>query len=175
LLSRAVDDGAVSFRLELDKRQKALSGPMARLRRLVQKVVLLVPVLVLLVKLGGQERIEAWLSQGGITGLVKILVGVLTSLFSVEGLVGLTVLGLCQVLLVWRMAMRRIRKTEREAERLAGGSINQLNQRMDDAVNRIGLQRQQSIEQVRRGLDRFRDLKSSILTADTAATNSPAG
>jgi hypothetical protein len=174
VISRAIHDAARSFGQELENRKKALSGRLARFRRLAQKVVLLVPVVILLVKLAGHERIEAWVDSGSFKGFIKIITGLLTSLFSVEGLVGLSVLAICEVMLIYWLSVRRIRKTEREAESLSRSAINHLTRGLDRAVDQIRDERQRSLERVHGGLDRFKGLRSALLTDDSALSHDPA-
>lgn len=162
LIQRAVDKASKTFVHEVEGRKRALSGSVARWRRMMQKLVLFVPVPILILKLAGPMRIEAWLDNPGPANSAKILLGIAASLFSSDGLIGLAVLGICEIMLVYWLAVRRIKKIERSAEQTARDAIGYLSENLDSLVQQVRGEQEDSLMRVQKGIDRFASLKSAF-------------
>ena len=114
------------------------------------------------------ERIEAWLDGPSVASSLKIVLGLLTALFSSEGLTGLFVLVIAQLGLIYVLATRKMRRFEKEAQRLAQFAIESLETRLDRVVHRVRTERQESLELIQDGINRLTELSSEF-----AAGNQP--
>lgn len=161
-MDRAVEDVSSSLVEMIQRRNSALNGSSARWRRGLQKLVFFLPVPVLLIKLAGLSRIEAWLDAPSLAGVFKILVAVISSLFGSEGLIGLIVLGICELFVAYWLAVRRVRKIERESEKLSQRATEHLDRTLDSIVERVREERTDHLNRMKRGLDRWNALKSSL-------------
>ncbi|MEW6138880.1 MAG: GTPase [Thermodesulfobacteriota bacterium] len=143
-------------------RSATVNGSAAKWRRGVQKAVLFLPIPILVMKLAGVSRIESWVNNPTAGGLLNIVISVLSSLFSSEGLVGLLVLGICQLFLAYWLAVRRVRTIEREAEKIARWATEHLEKSLAGAVRQIRGDAQSRVLRIRQGLDRWNELTSSL-------------
>jgi len=130
-----------STRLAQDLQQRINDPRLLRTRwlRLWQRLVLSLPVFILVIKLAGVERIEAWSAHPSLAGGGTLILGFLTSLFGTDGLVGLLVLVICEFVLILFLAVRRTKEIERNSVRLArteleslGAGLNSLGRNIRD-------------------------------------------
>lgn len=162
MMDRAVKDTSTGLLQMALSRNNALNGPAARWRRGVQTLVLLFPVPILVVKLSGLPRIDAWIDNPTMTGALKILVGVLSSLFGSEGLVGLVVLGISQIFLAYWLAARRVRKIEKESGKLSRWAIDHLRRTLDSVARQAREERRACLSHIKQGIDRWNTLTLSL-------------
>jgi GTP-binding protein EngB required for normal cell division len=162
LMNRAVDQASKLFAQKMKQRKESLAGRLAGWRRFGQRAVLSIPALILIVRLSGPATIEAWLDHPSLTGGLKILVGFLTSLFSSDGLTGLTVLLICELFLVFYLAARRIKRIEKYARGLAASAIKDLDGRFDAATHRLGEKRRETVQRIQEGIDHLNSLSATF-------------
>ncbi len=167
LLNAAVQDASKAFVQHISSRVQSLKGSLARWRRFGQKLVLFLPVPFLLLRLSGLERIEAWLDAPSVAGTFKILLGLFMTLFSPEGLTGLLVMAICQIILVYFLAAGRIRKLEKDSRNLAGSAMAYLGSRLDSVAAKIEAQRRQTIAHMQDGIDILTALNSEFSSVDS--------
>lgn len=166
LVAQAVKEGTALFQLELEKQKRALQGFSSRFRRLWQKLVLFIPLVLLVTKLAGHEHLRAWADEPTFSGVLTMFLGILTSLFGAEGLIGLAVFLICEGILIGFMGARRMGKLERAAEKLARSAIDYLESSLDSVCTRMREQRRDALEGISRGIDRLNRLTSSFDSAD---------
>ena len=167
LIHVAVQNASRAFaRHFTDSEPRKGLGP--RWRRLVQKAALFLPVPILFLRLSGLKRVEAWLDYPSFTGGLKIVIGLLTSLFSSEGLIGLLVLAICQLVIIYALASGRIRKIEKDARRLARSAMEYLEACLDSVVRNVRNERQESIVRVQEGIDQLTALSSRFSASSTS-------
>jgi hypothetical protein len=154
------------FAEELELREKGLAGRFARLRRFWQKLLMLVPAAILVLKLAGPARVESWWNHPTIGGAVGMILAFLTTLFSAEGLAGLCVLLICEALLSYYLAARRMGKMEREAHQLADSSIARIQGALKLVADRARAAREQTVNRIEEGINRLEALESSLKSAD---------
>jgi len=142
----------------VDYRRKYLTGQFSRWRRLWQKFVLFLPVPILIAKLTGYPRIEWWMDHPSLAGALKLVLALLTSLFSADGLAGLVALLIFEVLLTFYMAARRRKKLQRQAANIAHAAVSYLQESLDSAIRKVEAQRRERLELVRGGIDRWKSL-----------------
>lgn len=162
LLAAAVRQSRKHCTMAVQHRIQAQTGMFSRWKRLGQKIFLTLPALFLLLKLAGLQRIEIWLDAPNVSGLFSIILAIATSLFSSEGLIGLVVLLIVEILLIHWLATRRIRKIEREAKTLAGAVMNDLQEKLEQANGRILENRERIVNGMRLGLTVLEDLKKTF-------------
>ncbi|MDQ7781973.1 MAG: GTPase [Desulfomonilaceae bacterium] len=167
LLDAAVREASKAFVQSLEARMRSLSGPMARWRRFGQKLVLFMPVPFLVLRLTGLGRIEAWFESPSLSGAFTMMLALISSLFSSEGLTGLLVLAICQIFLVYVLAGRRIRKLEKDAGILAESAVRHLDSRLDAVVAKVEDQRRRSIAHMQEGIRTLSALTSEFPTVDS--------
>ena len=89
-------------------------------------------------------------------GALKIVLLFLTSLFGSEGLVGLAVLVMCELIIIWYLASNRIKKLEKWASRLADSGIMHLQSALDSVVARLRAEREEVATNIQQGIDRLK-------------------
>lgn len=161
LMDVAIEDASRSFAQHFGAKESS-TGLIARLRRLKQKLVLFLPVPILILRLVGMERIEAWLDGPGLSSSIKIVLALLTALFTSEGLIGLLVLAICQIILLYALASGRIRRIEKDSRQLAQSAMEYLETCLDSVVTRVREERRESIMRVQEGIDRLNALSSEF-------------
>ncbi|MFH1112581.1 MAG: GTPase [Pseudomonadota bacterium] len=166
LLNASVKDASRAFVQNLAGRVQSLRGPFARLRRFGQKTALGVPVLLLILRLCGLERLEACLDSPSLACTLKLFFALFTTLFSSEGLTGLLVMAICQVIIVYFLAAGRIRKLEKDSRNLADSAMTHLNARLDSVAAKIEAQRKRSIAHMQEGIAALTALNAEFLSAD---------
>ena len=167
LLNAAVKDASKTFVQNLNSRMKSLHGPFARWRRFWQKLVLFMPVPFLVLQLCGLERIEAWLDAPSLAGALKVFLALFTALFSSEGLTGLLVMAICQIILVYYLAAGRIRKLEKDSRNLAESALTYLNAKVNSGVAKIEARRKRSIAHMQDGITKLTALTSEFVVVDS--------
>ena len=165
-IERAATEAEALVLQKVRNRSATVNGPAAKWRRGVQKVLLFLPIPILVMKLAGVSRIESWVNNPTVSGLMSIVITILSSLFSSEGLVGLLVLGICQLFLAYWLAVRRVRKIEREAEKIARWATEYLERSLTGAIREIRDDAQNRVLRIRQGLDRWNELISSLGRGD---------
>jgi hypothetical protein len=162
LVTQATEEATNLLLQSVDNRKRNLSGPLSRWRRAWQKFVLFLPVPILVVKLIGYPRVEAWLDQPSIAGALKLVLALLTSFFSSEGLAGLVALLIFEGLLILYMAARRSKKLEKGAKKIAFSAVSYLEERLDSAISKVEAARQEKLELVREGIGRWKALSERL-------------
>lgn len=153
---RAVEGFLETVRL----RRRALQSRLGRLRRLWQRVVLALPVAILALKLTGFRRVEQFVQDPNVSDTIALTLTFLTSLFGPEGLIGLLVLLICEVLLIWRLAVRRARKLEREADKIVDRAFESLNTHYQSIARAHQERRDTTLAALEQGIERFNVLQS---------------
>jgi hypothetical protein len=67
-----------------------------------------------------------------------------------------------QVILSFFLAARRIRKTEKDARRLARYAVNRIDECLDVASRRIKENRNSQIQRIQQGIDRLNTIRNSF-------------
>ncbi|MEW6115164.1 MAG: hypothetical protein AB1664_23745, partial [Thermodesulfobacteriota bacterium] len=118
-----------------------------------QKIVLALPFLVFAVKLAGLARMEAFLEYPGLTRPLGLVLAMLTNLFSSDGLVGLCVVLICQLLLTWHLASRRVRKLEKKSQSLADAAVENLRRSLVSATEEFREKQRQTAKHIEEGIE----------------------
>jgi hypothetical protein len=167
VVESALRRASAVFTESLHLRRKSMAGLRSRLRRFVQKLVLFLPVPILLVKLIGHARLEAWIDQPSISGGLNMIVALLSSLFSSEGLTGLAVLLICELLLIWYLASARLKRMRKDARRLAASAIRYLDESIKSAEDRAREAREETVQRIEEGINRLADLEQAFTPGHT--------
>jgi hypothetical protein len=157
MLKEAMGQAFRMFAAQVEKKKRSLAGRFSAWRRLWQRCVLCVPAALLVLKLAGWDRIESWLESPSFLGALKLVLALLTSLFGPEGLVGLTALLICEILLILYLAARRNTRIRRMARQLALQGIGFSEAATDSAARSLEAERLETIRTVGKGME---DLKS---------------
>lgn len=161
--SRAEAIGA--FTAQLTRSKESLSGAWSRWRRLFQRLVLWVPVAILVVKLMGEGSINALLDYPSFANALKPVLRLLISIFGPDGLIGMLVLLICEMLLIWYLAAARIRRIERYSRRLAQFGVDHLVRGLESVKKNVRSETQEMLKNIERGLMRLDELNSAIQPA----------
>jgi GTP-binding protein EngB required for normal cell division len=162
MLSKATD-GAYSLLItDVGDRQKSLKGPVSTLTRLWQRTLMGLPAIVFVLKLAGPDRVNMWFDHPTVEGALKIAITFLTSLFGAEGLIGLAVLTICELLVIWYLASSRNKKLDKLAGNLAASGIAYLEAGLDAAFIRIREERAQVAEQMQNGIDQLKAINAEL-------------
>ncbi|MEW6533664.1 MAG: GTPase [Thermodesulfobacteriota bacterium] len=129
-----------------------------------QKTVVALPFLVFAVKLAGLARIEAFLEHPGLTRALGLALAMLTNLFSSDGLVGLCVVLICQLLLTWHLASRRVRKLEKKSQSLADAAVDELRRSLVSATEEFRKKQRQTAEHIEEGIEGLAALEEKFRT-----------
>ncbi|MEJ2716439.1 MAG: 50S ribosome-binding GTPase [Deltaproteobacteria bacterium] len=167
VVESALRRASAVFTESLHLRRKSMAGLRSRLTRFVQKLVLFLPVPVLLVKLIGHARLEAWVDQPSVSGGLNLILALLSSLFSSEGLTGLAVLLICEVLLIWYLASMRLKKMRKDSRRLAASAIRYLDESVKSAEDRAREAREETVRRIEDGINRLADLEQAFTSTRT--------
>jgi hypothetical protein len=162
LISSAKETAYQLFSQSLQRITRSLKGAFSVWTRLWQRTVLALPVALLIIKLLSPDSIEAWLDYPSLAGGLKIFLSFLTSLFGSEGLIGLAVLIIFEVLVIWRLAASRLRKIERMAQGLSDSAINCLEAALDSVFLRIQEDKTISMKRVEDGIEKLRALDAAL-------------
>ena len=146
------------FAQALEKASLSLRGALAFGRRLWQKSVLTAPIILLVAKLVGMESIRGWIDHPSLANSLKIALGFLTALFGSDGLIGLVVLIIFELLLIWWLAARRLKKIERLSKAIADSAFSYLEASFDSVFQRIRGSRAAAMKRVEGGLEKLEAL-----------------
>lgn len=161
VVSSAITKASAMFAKQVESRINAVAGPRAKWTRFFQKLLVMLPLLVLAVKLSGPEAILGWLDAPSFRGALKIVLHLFTSIFGPEGLTGLVALLVCEIFLIWYLASRRIRRLERISNSVARSAIELVDGVFDSIAAKIKSDRTAFIERIESGMNRFQSLKES--------------
>ena len=166
LISGAKRTAYELFAQALEKANLSLGGTLSFARRFWQKSVLAVPIILLVAKLVGTEAIREWIDHPSLANSLTIALGFLTALFGSDGLIGLAVLIIFEILLIWWLAARRLRKIERLAQTIADSAFNYLEASFDSVFHRIQESRITAMKRIEEGLEKLDALtgNESVLT-----------
>jgi GTP-binding protein EngB required for normal cell division len=129
-----------------------------------QKVVLALPFLVFAVKLASLVRIQAFLDQPNFGKAIGVALAVVTNLFSSDGLVGLCVVLICQLLLTWHLASKRLRKLEKRSQALADAAVDELRRSLVSATEEFRKRQLQTAEHIEEGINGLTALEQKFRT-----------
>jgi hypothetical protein len=149
------------FAQAVEKASLSLGGGLAFGRRLWQKSVLALPVILFVAKLVGMEKIGRWIDHPSLADSAKIALGFLTALFGSDGLIGLVALIIFEILLSWWLATRRLRKIERLAKTIVDSAFNYLEASFDSAFQRIQESRITAMKRIEESLKKLETLTGS--------------
>ena len=155
LISGAKRTAYELFAQALEKANLSLGGTLSFGRRLWQKSVLAVPIILLVAKLVGTEAIREWIDHPSLANSVTIALGFLTALFGSDGLIGVAVLIIFEILLIWWLAARRLRKIERLAHTIADSAFNYLEASFDSVFQRIQESRITAMKRIEESLEKL--------------------
>jgi hypothetical protein len=138
----------------LDAASQRLGGIWSVFRRLWQRFVLAVPIGLLLLKLADNSGLS--LSEPGlnIMGILEMILELLKSVFTEQGLFGIYALLIIEALLALQMASGRIRKLERKASELAQATVDALVASFNHTESEIRAHRRQTLEKLEKGLEK---------------------
>ncbi len=170
-LSRASD--AFSHNVALHK--QSVARQFAMFRRLRQRLVLFLPLPLFVLKLAGFARAEAFLDQPSLKGALQLVVYCLAALFGAEGLTGLAVLLICEMLLVWYLAAKRIKKIEKYSSTLAKSAISYLDENLKSAERDAVAEKTNLVRKIEEGVDDLEALETAFASlAKAGAAQAPA-
>jgi hypothetical protein len=146
----------------VEDKQRESTAASSRLLRLGQKAVLCIPAILLVLRLLGPDNMGRWVAHPGLSGALLMTVSGLTALFGSEGLIGLTVLLLCELLLIWYLGSRRLKETEKIALEVVRHAVEQLQQRLDSAFRSVETERTEMLQHLEEGLERLSAVNAAV-------------
>lgn len=155
LISGAKRTAYELFAQVLEKANLSLGGSLSFARRFWQKSVLAVPIILLAAKLAGTEAIRELIDHPSMANSITIALGFLTALFGSDGLIGVAVLIIFEILLIWWLAARRLKKIERLALAIADSAFNYLEASFDSVFQRIREGRVTAMKRIEEGLEKL--------------------
>jgi hypothetical protein len=161
IIDEVVQQAATAFSSRLSLSRSRRGGWFTRAW---QKIVLALPFVVFAVKLAGLARIEAFLEYPGLTRALGLALAMLTNLFSSDGLVGLCVVLICQILLTWHLASRRVRRLEKRSQYLADAAVEDLRRNLVSAKEEFRKKQRQTVEQIEEGIEGLAALEERFRT-----------
>jgi len=171
LVDREVHAAAADFGRSLEQKKRSSAGSLGRWRRFLQRMILFVPVAVLVTRLAGPARLEAWLTEPSFGGAVTICFALLGAFFGSEGLTGLVVLVICETMLAFYLAARRTRKIERAAAGLVRAALEKLDSGLDQLGARITSDRERALQRVQSGVETLTALRRDFGSASGAKSD----
>ncbi len=172
IIASAVSKASASFATQVEMARNALSGSRSKWTRFFQKLIMLLPFPVLIVKLSGADALATWLDHPSFLGALKIALQFLTSIFGPEGLTGLVALLVCEMFLVWYLASRRIKYMEKVSNRLAKSAIEFVNDALDSVSRKMRSDRKAIFERIEHGIDRLNSLNEFLGNASPPSASS---
>ncbi|MBI5248959.1 MAG: 50S ribosome-binding GTPase [Desulfomonile tiedjei] len=160
VIASAVSKVSAAFARQVETARNALAGRRSRWTRFFQKLLMLLPVPLLAVKLAGTDAVAAWFDEPSFSGALRVSIQLFTSIFGTEGLTGLVALLVCEMLLVWYLASRRIKYMEGASNGLARSAIELVDGTLATVSGRIRADRRELIERIERGINRLSKVKS---------------
>ncbi|MBI5570672.1 MAG: 50S ribosome-binding GTPase [Desulfomonile tiedjei] len=162
LVSAAVKQASESLAHRMEMKANPRTNFFSRIRRSAQRLVLLLPVLLLALRLSGLHTMPEALEQPGLLAGFRLILNILTSLFGAEGLIGLAALALCEFFLIWYLSSRRMARIERVARRFATEAMDHLRHNLDAALERVEATRSETVHRVQGAMDRLKALNSAL-------------
>jgi GTP-binding protein EngB required for normal cell division len=133
MVGAAIQRASSTFAEVVSLHRAAAERSLARARRFFQRLVLLSPAPFFVFKMAGIARIGAFFSDPSFTGAIGAMFAFVASLFGPEGFTGLAVLLMCETVLVWLLAARRLKAADKAALNLAKAGLAHF----DDAFTTI--------------------------------------
>jgi GTP-binding protein EngB required for normal cell division len=155
LIFRAKKAAYELFLQALEKAKLSLKGFFSVWRRLWQRCVLTAPIVLLIVKLVGIGPIKQWIDHPTMPNTLTIGLTFLTSLFGSEGLIGLAVLIIFEIVFIWWLSGRRLKKIEILSQTVAESAFKYLEASFDTVFLRIRESRLAAIKRVEEGLEKL--------------------
>ncbi len=155
LIFRAKKAAYELFLQALEKAKLSLKGFFSVWRRLWQRCVLAAPIVLLIVKLVGIGPIKQWIDHPTMPNTLTIGLTFLTSLFGSEGLIGLAVLIIFEIVFIWWLSGRRLKKIEILSQTVAESAFKYLEASFDSVFLRIRESRLAAIKRVEEGLEKL--------------------
>ena len=166
LIDREILRASTRLAQDLQERTNQPRVAVARWIRIWQRLVLFFPVLILVVKLAGLDRIEDWLIHPSAAGGLALILGFLTGLFGTEGLVGLLVLAICELVLILLLSVRRTKKIERTAARLARSAVESFDAGLSALRQNVRDNRERAFLSIEEALQRLNALEAACSSFD---------
>ena len=151
----------------VEDREQERTSASARLLRFTQKVILLVPALVLVLKLLGPENVGRWLEHPSVTGAALMAISCLTSFFGSDGLIGLAALLLCELFLIGYLGSRRLKRIEKIAREVVRGAVKHLRRRLDSAFQSVERERAETLQRIEEALERLNAINAAVSSRPT--------
>ena len=133
----------------------SLKGFFSFWRRLWQRCVLISPMVLLIFKLVGTATIKEWIDHPTMSNTLTIGLSFLTALFGSEGLIGLAVLIIMEIVFVWLFAGRRLIKIKMLSEKVANSAYDYLETSFDSVFLRIQENRLAAMRRIEEGLEKL--------------------
>ncbi len=155
LIDRSKKTAYELFLQALEKAKQSLKGFLSVWRRLWQRCVLSVPIILLIVKLVGIGPIKEWINHPTMQNTLTIGLTFLTSLFGSEGLIGLAVLIIFEIVFIWWLSGRRLTKIKMLSQTVANSAFKCLEASFDSVFLRIQESRLQAMKRIEEGLEKL--------------------
>jgi hypothetical protein len=162
LMKDSLSRAQAAFEVKITRTRQSLSGTRSAWRPWAQKLVLWFPVAILAIRLTGERATSAFLDFPSLSNALKLLLSLLVSIFSSDGLIGLISLMICELVLVWYLAAARIGKIERSSNRLARFGVNRLINELSTATRKVRSERKDMLLNIERGLARLAVLNDAL-------------
>jgi hypothetical protein len=159
VVRKAVEDAAERFARETETKSRFFG--LARFRRGMQRLALLVPVLLFLARLAGSSA-DQFLADPGFGAAVYAIGRLLTSFFGGEGLSGLIALLTIEILLIMFLASRRLKKIERASHALALRALEMMQESASRTVRAVYEEKRDESRRMQSGLDELRHLTVAL-------------
>ncbi|MGO9120976.1 MAG: hypothetical protein ACLQPD_25620, partial [Desulfomonilaceae bacterium] len=158
LIFRAKRTAYELFLQALEKAKLSLKDFFSVWRRLWQRCVLAAPIILLIVKLVGIGPIKEWIDHPTAPNTLTIGLTFLTSLFGSEGLIGLAVLIIFEIVFVWWLSGRRLKKIKILSQTVANSAFKYLEASVDSVFLRIRESRLAAMKRIEEGLEKLNAL-----------------
>ena len=158
LIFRAKRTAFELFLQALEKAKLSLKDFFSVWRRLWQRCVLAAPIILLIVKLVGIGPIKEWIDHPTAPNTLTIGLTFLTSLFGSEGLIGLAVLIIFEIVFVWWLSGRRLKKIKILSQTVANSAFKYLEASADSVFLRIRESRLAAMKRIEKGLEKLNAL-----------------
>jgi hypothetical protein len=161
LIFRAQKAAYELFLQALEKAELSLKGFFSVWSRLWQRCVLAAPIVLLIIKLIGIGPIKQWIDDPTIPNTLTIGLTFLTSLFGSEGLIGLAVLIIFEIVFMWWLSRRRLKKIEILSQTVANSAFKYLDASFDSVFLRIHQSRLAEMKRIEEGIEKLNVLIGS--------------
>lgn len=159
------DCAAVAFERSktlVEKNIDSSSKFVSRLGRHCQSLILFLPFLVMALKLSGLSSFSEIVDNNSWFNLLDHVLRLLTSFFSSEGLVAVTVLCILEIALIIFMALRRLKKIEKLAKAISSSVTAVLSECLNSSVKREIDKSLFLVRKMEEGIEAFSILNSKI-------------